>query len=53
MRPPLDVSYTAAGSNKKLQSGAKEALGIPKQALLLVLFELHQEALLRSRMRHD
>ena len=47
-RPPLDVSYRAAGSSTTLRFSAKEALGIPEQTLLLVLVELAQEALARS-----
>jgi hypothetical protein len=47
IRPPLDVSYTAAKSNVTLRFSAKEALGIPEQTLLLVLLELAQEALAR------
>ncbi len=47
-RPPLDVSYRAAGSSTTLRFSAREALGIPEQTLLLVLVELAQEALARA-----
>lgn len=42
-RPTLDVTYQSANGQHGFIFSAREALGIPEQTLLLVLFELAQE----------